>query len=218
MALVRLWAAVALAVGLFAVTSETSAQPPSGATGPQVGAPGGEPARPAAVPLVPKSAAAFITLKVSDLLAHPDAKATLADLAKQPDALDGITETIGVSPLAVDRLTLFWSHFDPADNVTPVMVVATREPFNEARVLKTLGAVPVYDTEFRARNPISGKRPKRRMPRSHPRAPTKRPRLPKCPRRRSSSRRTERAAVPPTAVRASRCTTRFPTGRSARCC
>jgi hypothetical protein len=149
MALVRLWAAVALAVGLFAVTSETSAQPPSGATGPQVGAPGGEPARPAAVPLVPKSAAAFITLKVSDLLAHPDAKATLADLAKQPDALDGITETIGVSPLAVDRLTLFWSHFDPADNVTPVMVVATREPFNEARVLKTLGAVPVYDTDFR---------------------------------------------------------------------
>ena len=148
----RLWPALALAAGLFAVTTDTSAQPPfpPGAVPgqPIPGGRGGPPLREAAVPMVPKSAGAFITLKVSDLASHPDLKPVLAELANQPDALAGITEALGVSPLEIDRLTLFWPRLNPRGGMEPVLVVTTREPFNEARVLKALRAEPVYDGDF----------------------------------------------------------------------
>jgi hypothetical protein len=158
----RLLPAVALAAGLLAVMSGTSAQPPGSVPGrPQpggrAGQPGpGQPGREAAVPLVPKTSGAFLTLKVSDLLANPDLKPVLAELAKQPDALAGLTEVIGVSPLELDRVTLFWSRFGPHGGSAPILVVTTREPFNEARVLKALRADPVFDADGRRGHSGSG--------------------------------------------------------------
>jgi hypothetical protein len=112
--------------------------------------PPGAPGQPAprldkALPVVPKSAGAFVTLKVSDLVRSPDFKPVLEQLAKQPDALDGFTEVVGVSPLDIDRITLFWPRSFSDGPGDSVLVLTTREPFNEARVLKALRARPVYD-------------------------------------------------------------------------
>ena len=113
---------------------------------------------------MPKSAGAFVTLKVSALAEHADLKPVLAELAKQPDALAGISELIGVSPLEIDRVTLFWPRVSDRGGMDPILVVTTREPFNEARVLKALKADPVFDIDAfraarsRARRPREGRR------------------------------------------------------------
>src|SRR5947209_4095101 len=100
----RLLPALALA-GALLLSTGSLAQPPGVPGQPIPGGRGG-PARDVTIPVVPKSAGAFVTLKVSDLVAHPDLKPVLAQLAKQPDALAGITEALGVSPLDIDRVTL----------------------------------------------------------------------------------------------------------------
>ncbi len=134
MTLSRVLPALALATGLL-LSAGSAAQPPVVRAAP--------PAAEAALPVVPKSAGAFVTLRVSDLLAHPDLKSFLAQLAKQPDALVGLTEVVGVPPQDIDRVTLFWPRVGLG--VAPVLVVTTREPFNEARVLKALKADPVFE-------------------------------------------------------------------------
>ncbi|WP_157506653.1 DUF1559 domain-containing protein [Gemmata obscuriglobus] len=116
--------------------------------------PAERPVPPAALPVVPPTATAFVTLKVADLVMHPDLKPVLAQLAKQPDALAGVSELIGVSPLELDRVTLFWPRLG-RDGPDPVLVATTVEPFNEARVLKALQARPVFgaDERFPATGP-----------------------------------------------------------------
>src|SRR5262245_24907104 len=96
----RLLPALAL-VGALVMSAGSGAQP-----GPPPGAPGG-PAAAEALPVVPKSAGAFVTLKVSALAEHPNLKPVLAELAKHPDALAGLTEVVGVSPLEMERVTAF---------------------------------------------------------------------------------------------------------------
>lgn len=132
---IRLLAAVALAVGLFAC-GRAPAQPVVRPVAPA-----------AALPVVPGTVPAFVTLKVSDLAKHPDLKPVLAQLAKQPDVLAGATEVFGVSPLELDRVTLFWPRLGRGTSEV-VLVVTTVEPFNEARVLKTLRARPASDREM----------------------------------------------------------------------
>ncbi len=85
---------------------------------------------------------------MSALADHPDLKPVLAELAKQPDASAGITEVLGVSPLEIDRITLFWPRVSARGSGDPVLVVTTREPFNEARVLKALKARPASGGDF----------------------------------------------------------------------
>jgi hypothetical protein len=141
----RLLPALALTAGLL-VSAGAFAQPP-GASGQPV--PGGRgPGPDTSLPILPKSAGAFVTLKVSALADHPDLKPVLAELAKQPDALAGITEITGVSPMDIDRVTLFWPRLD-GGHADPILVVTTRTAFNEARVLKALKAEPVFGGDFR---------------------------------------------------------------------
>jgi hypothetical protein len=143
----RLLPAVALAAGLL-LSAITTAQPPGVPGQP----PGGRVPPLEVLPVVPKSAGAFVTLKVSALANHADLKPVLEELAKQPDALAGISELIGVSPLEIDRVTLFWPRVSDRGGMDPILVVTTREPFNEARVLKALKADPVFDVDaFRGR-------------------------------------------------------------------
>jgi hypothetical protein len=138
----RFLPALALTAGLLASVG-AFAQPPGvgqpvpGGRGPDAG-----------IPILPKSAGAFVTLKVSALADHPDLKPVLAELAKQPDALAGITEITGVSPVDIDRVTLFWPRLD-GGHADPILVVTTRTAFNEARVLKALRAEPVFGGDFR---------------------------------------------------------------------
>ena len=86
------------------------------------------------VPLVPKSAAAFLSIKVADLVDHPDMKAVLEQLKKSPEALDGITELIGLTPQEIERVTFFWPTLGSRGPGAPVVVVTTRQPYNEARI------------------------------------------------------------------------------------
>ncbi|WP_315854106.1 DUF1559 family PulG-like putative transporter [Gemmata palustris] len=145
----RLLPALALMAGLSLYAPSTAQQLP------QPGAPGEAPPAASALPVVPKSAGAFITLKVSDLARNPDLKTVLAQLAKQPDALAGLTEVIGVAPTEIDRVTLFWPRLDPRGGAEPILVVTTREPFNEVRVLKSLKAEPVFEGDA-GRGPRGG--------------------------------------------------------------
>ncbi len=149
----RVWPALALAAGLFLVSVGTSAQPPNlipvGGQPKVVQVPG----QPkivtvpsvAELPVVPKSAAAFLSLKLSDVIDHPDLKPVLEQLKKNPEVFEGLTELFGVLPHEIDRITLFWPSIGNHGPGEPVVVVTTREAYNEARVLKLLKADPVFD-------------------------------------------------------------------------
>ena len=87
------------------------------------------------LPHVPKSSAAFISVKVSALVDHPDFKPILEQLKTTPDALDGVLEMFGVAPHEIDRVTLFWPTLSGDRWIgDPVLVVSTREAYNEARL------------------------------------------------------------------------------------
>jgi hypothetical protein len=144
----RLLPALALA-GALMLSAASVAQPPVGVPGQPGGGGRAAPVAEATLPVVPKSSGAFITLKVSDLVSHPDLKPVLAELAKQPETLASVTELLGVSPLEIDRLTLFWPGTLVGNVDDPLLVITTREPFNEARVLKALRAAPVFEDDGR---------------------------------------------------------------------
>ena len=156
----RVLALFALAAGLVQVAGPSAAQNPAqpglkplrpqpliqpGATQPLPGQPGvivggGE------LPVVPKSSAAFISLKVSDLLDNAELKAVVEQLRTAPEGLNHLAELFGVMPREIDRVTLFWPHvWGGRFPEAPVLVVTTREAYNEARVLKALGAEPVFN-------------------------------------------------------------------------
>jgi hypothetical protein len=99
------------------------------------------------IPVVPKSAAAFLSLKVSDVIDHPDLKPVLEQLKKSPEAFEGVTELFGMSPQAIDRVTLFWPAISSNGPGEPIVVLSTREPYNEARLLKVLRAEPVFNED-----------------------------------------------------------------------
>jgi hypothetical protein len=141
----RLLPALALTMGLL-LSAVAHAQPPGAIPGQPI--PGGRagPGPDLTLPVVPKSAGAFVTLKVSDLVAHPDLKPVLTQLAKDPEALAGLTEAIGVAPFDIDRVTVFWPRAMVRES-DAVLVITTREPYNEARVLKALRARPVYEDD-----------------------------------------------------------------------
>ena len=154
----RVFASFALAAGLFLAAGSSVAQrgvQPNG--GPQppklvpirpgLGQPppgqhviiGGE------LPLVPKSSAAFVSVKVSALVDHPDLKPVLEQLRKTPDALDGFVEAFGLMPHEIDRVTLFWPTLGDRNWFgSPVLVLTTRDAYNEARLLKSLNAEAVF--------------------------------------------------------------------------
>ena len=80
------------------------------------------------LPVVPKSSAAFLSVKVSALVDHPDFKPVLEQLKKTPEALDGATEIIGLAPHEIDRITLFWPTVgDMRWLGDPVLVVTSRK-------------------------------------------------------------------------------------------
>ena len=163
----RVFASFALAAGLFLAAGSSVAQrgvQPNG--GPQppklvpirpgLGQPppgqhiiiGGE------LPLVPKSSAAFVSVKVSALVDHPDLKPVLEQLRKTPDALDGFVEAFGLMPHEIDRVTLFWPTLGDRNWFgSPVLVLTTRDAYNEARLLKSLNAEAVFSDNPRGRFP-----------------------------------------------------------------
>jgi hypothetical protein len=150
----RVLALVALAAGLVLAAGDSRAQLRPAGPQPVQPFPGQPLPGPGVIvggelPVVPKSSAAFVSVKVSALVDHPDLKPLLEQLKKAPEGLDGFHEMLGVSPHEIDRVTLFWPAL-AADRWVgePVLVVTTREPFNEARVLKSLKAEPVFGRDW----------------------------------------------------------------------
>lgn len=113
------------ALAAFAVTTTTvAAQPPAG------------------VDLVPTNAAAFATVKVSDLWDSDQLKPAREVLAKDElKVLQQIEKAVGVAPAEIERVTVFWPAYFGAE--APFLVITTRKPFNEAKLLKSLRAMPL---------------------------------------------------------------------------
>jgi hypothetical protein len=104
---------------------------------------GEPPPKAAGVEVVPPTAFGFVTVRVSDLQQVEALKPVREALAKLEKAESGPGRQFGLTLDEVDRVTLFWPALS-AGMDTPVVVVTTRGPFNEAKVLKALNAVP-YD-------------------------------------------------------------------------
>ncbi|HKB05682.1 MAG TPA: DUF1559 domain-containing protein [Gemmataceae bacterium] len=94
--------------------------------------------------LVPNTAFGFVTVRVSDIQTAETLKPIREALAKLEKAEGGLDRLIGVSVDELDRVTAFWPGL-PDDDGRPVVIVRTRGPMNEAKVLKALKAVPVGD-------------------------------------------------------------------------
>lgn len=149
----RVRAVLALAGGLLLLGGDSAAQSPAQPkvitfqpqplSGQPVIVGGGE------LPVVPKSAPMFLSVKMSALVDHPDFKPVLDQLRKTPEGTAGFEEMLGVFPHEVDRLTLFWpTAASERWFGAPVLVVTTREAYNEARLLRSLKAEPVIEREW----------------------------------------------------------------------
>lgn len=140
----RVAAVLGLAAGIVLAAGESQGQLPQPKVQPVPGQPGivvvGE------LPVVPKSAPMFLSVKVSALVDHPDFKPVFEQLRKAPEGTEGFVEILGVAPHEIDRVTFFWpTGADQRWFIAPVLVVTTREAYNEARLLRSLKAEPVFD-------------------------------------------------------------------------
>lgn len=95
----------------------------------------GRPADPALAP-VPTDAFGFVSVKASRLWDLPAAKPLRDWAAAQKEP--GPDTLIGLSPADIDRVTIFMPTL-ARDEAAPVLLVTTRQPYNEAKVLKALG-------------------------------------------------------------------------------
>jgi hypothetical protein len=105
-----------------------SAQPPA------------QPAKQAdtALAAVPTDAFGFVSVKVSKLWDLPAAKPFRDWVGTQKEG--AVEAVLGVHPVDVDRITAFLPTADLIDSDCPLMLVSTRKPYNEDKVLKALGA------------------------------------------------------------------------------
>jgi hypothetical protein len=120
----RLALPIALLLGFtVAVTTPGAAQPPA-------------PAKPGALAAVPTDCFAFLTVNVSKLHDAPGFKPLRDWFAAQK--VGPSDDKLGLPAAEIDRVTLFM----PAvtERTPPVLLITTRKPYNEARVLKALRA------------------------------------------------------------------------------
>src|SRR4051794_18915394 len=93
--------------------------------------------------IVPTSSFAFLTVRVSDLNTV-EALKPVKEAVTRLEKIEGPVEKLTGIPVAeMDRVTFFWPTMLSDDLPgTPVVVVTTARPFNEAKVLKALRAMP----------------------------------------------------------------------------
>jgi Protein of unknown function (DUF1559) len=106
-----------------------------------------DPPKQSGVDLVPTNAFGFITIRVADLHDMEALKPLREAIGRIEKSQGSIEEVIGVPLADMDRVTLFWPGLPTGEAIeSPIFVVTTRQPFNEARVLKALKAVPAEGT------------------------------------------------------------------------
>ncbi len=97
--------------------------------------------------LVPSTSFAFLSIHVAEVWDTPSMKPVREALLKGDHPLvPPIVGTLGVPPETIEHLTAFWPNvpLGPGEN-RPFVVLTTRKPFNEAKLLKTLGAATSAD-------------------------------------------------------------------------
>jgi len=147
----RVPAALALAAGVVLMGGEIPAQTRPLQRSAPVQVPPGQPVIVGGeeLPVVPKSAPMFLSVKVSALVDHPDLRPVLEQLKKDPEGTAGFVEMLGVAPHEIDRVTFFWpTGVDQRWFIAPVLVVTTRDAYNEARLLRSLKAEPVFERDW----------------------------------------------------------------------
>jgi hypothetical protein len=87
---------------------------------------------------VPTDAFGFVSVRVSKLWDLPAAKPLRDWVGAQKEG--AVEAALGVSPADVERITAFLPTADLNDGDSPLLLVSTRKPYNEARVLKAMGA------------------------------------------------------------------------------
>jgi hypothetical protein len=101
------------------------------------------PAPPAGADVVPTTVFAFVTVKVSDLWDSEALKPVRDAYAKEDSFIRGLEKEAGLGPADVERVTMFWPTVPLVPGAdAPFLVMTTRKPYNEAKVLKALRAIP----------------------------------------------------------------------------
>jgi hypothetical protein len=131
-----------------------------------------DPPRESGLDLVPSTAFGFVTVRVSDLNTVDALKPVRDAIGQLEKAQAPIHTIVGVPVSEIERVTLFWPTL-PGDEsaAVPVLVVTTAKPFNEARVLKALNAVPASEAGGRGHRAANWIQPAPRV------APAARPKL-----------------------------------------
>jgi hypothetical protein len=99
-----------------------------------------QPEKPAetALAAVPTDAFLFVSVRVSKLWDNPAARPLRDWYAAQKEA--PFETVIGLQPADIDRVTLFKSSWNPDEGSASIVLISTRKPYNEATILKALGA------------------------------------------------------------------------------
>jgi hypothetical protein len=94
--------------------------------------------------LVPTTAFGFISVRTSDLRDVESLKPVREAIARIEKSEGSLEQLFGVRLDEVDRITAFWPTAPMGHaGSQPIVIVTTRGPYNEARVLKALQAMPV---------------------------------------------------------------------------
>jgi Protein of unknown function (DUF1559) len=93
--------------------------------------------------IVPPTALGFVSVRVSALHDADALKPVREAIARLEKTEGGLEKQFGVTLDQIDRVTLFWPSLGGDESgLVPVIVVTTRGPFNEAKVLQGLKALP----------------------------------------------------------------------------
>ena len=88
--------------------------------------------------VVPTDAFGFVSVKVSKLWDNPAAKPLRNWYSAQKQV--PFEDMIGMKAADLDRITVFKSSWNPEEGGPAIVLLSTRKPYNEAAILKALGA------------------------------------------------------------------------------
>lgn len=116
-----------------------AAQPPAASIAPQAAGQVGAKAGDSSLMMVPTDSFFVVSVKISKLWDNPAAKPVRDWVSSQKEGTP-LDNTLGVPLAEIDRLTAFTPTLSGVMGRQPLFVILrTRQPYNEARVLKSLG-------------------------------------------------------------------------------
>jgi prepilin-type processing-associated H-X9-DG protein len=127
--------------------------------------------------LIPRDAAAFVSIRVADLWSSDAAKELRDYLTREPKALDEMAKATGLKISDVERVTLFFPTLPGPDGrrePAPLTVVTTVKPYDPTRMLRAMRAIAPGDLhrgDFDAAPPVTPPPPKPPPAKNEPNLP-----------------------------------------------